>query len=587
MVKFRKLLILILIVSVLSTTLVACKSGEESNISKSEANIDASEESTGLSEKSGEINEFGYELPKEPIKFTVYAGEGDQSEFDEKNEWAKKYYEENFNIIFDMQFSSVDMDEQLNLMLASNDYPEAITWISDEMANKFAAQGKALELSQYIEKYGPNIARRLGDYINMYKDEDGKLYKLPKDWGETPNVAGYDAAIRYDYLTDASLPVYKTPEEYYQTLKVLMKKHPTNEDGEQVYALSSNDEGANFYAAMLPVYGFKNGYKVDESTGEFTHWINTSEGLEIAKYINRFFRESMIDPDYINNDFEDWKAKISNDRIIGHLGTWWHVWVAGHELWGQLEGDDYDINKRFMNVTILAPGLEESEGTHLASNFLGSSRFILTDKCTQPENYIDYLNWEYSELGTFITAFGPPSPDNVWNIDEDGNWIFKENTFDNATKNENFHEVIEKFGAKAFWLSTSGGWMKTNENQNFDKIDNRLTRVSTWDYWPIKEDGTFMDQGVQICWENVTVPAWDSTLYTVTFDPEAEIAQINQTIKDTLPSEWVKIMEAPSEEECKEAFMVAREKLNDLGLSKLEQFYADSYKRNVEKFKGK
>lgn len=577
----RKLLSLVLVLIMLFSAVSCSKSSDKAGKAVSEGDTG---DTIGLTEKSGEVNQFGYEIPKETITFTVYAGYGDQAEFDEKSAWAKEFWKENFNIEFNILYYGVDMVEKLNFMLASNDYPEAITNISDEMANKFAAQGRALELTPYIEKYGPNITRRLGKYLNMYKTDDGKLYKLPKDWGETPNVAGWDAAVRYDYLIEANLPVYKTPEEYYQTLKKLLELHPTTENGEKVYALSSNDQGANFYNAMLAAYGFKNGFKVDEETGEFTHWINTPEGLEIAKYINRFYREGMIDPDYANNKFEDWQAKVANDRIIGHLGTWWHVWVAGHEYWAQMEGDDYDINKRFINVTILAPGVEK--GTHLASNFLGSSRFILTDKCKQPENYIDYLNWEYSELGTFVTAFGPPSPDNVWDIDEEGNWIFKESTFDNAKKNENFHAVIEKFGAKSFWLSTSGGWMKTNEVQNFDKIDKRLTRVSTWDYWPINEDGTFMDEGVQICWENVTQPAWDSTLYTVTFDPEDPITQVNQTIRDTLPSEWAKIMEAATEEACEEAFMAAREKLNSLGLHDLEKFYAESYQKNKAKFDG-
>ena len=78
---------------------------------------------------------------------------------------------------------------------------------------------------------------------------------------------------------------------------------------------------------------------MDESTGEFTHWINTDEGLEIAKYINRFYREGMIDPDYANNQFEDWEAKVANNRILGHLGTCRHE-VAGHERAGVSWGDD-------------------------------------------------------------------------------------------------------------------------------------------------------------------------------------------------------------------------------------------------------
>lgn len=565
---------------------VSCGNSFDSDTTDNNSNGTTNKEAGDGIKKSGNVNEFGYDVPEEPITFTVYAGYGDQAEFDEDSAWAKEFYKEHFNINFERQFFGIDMDEKLNLMLASNDYPEAITWISDEMADKFAHQGKAIELTPYIEEYGPNITRRLDNYINMYKTEDDKLYKLPIDWGETPNVAGYDAAIRYDYLTDAGLEVHKNPEEYYENLKKLMELHPTNENGEKVYALSSSEQGSEFYNAMLPVYGFKQGYKVDEETGEFTHWINTDEGLEIAKYINRFYREDMIDPDYANNQFEDWETKVTNERILGNLGTWWHTWVAGHEKWAEFEGDAYDPDKRFINVSMVAEGLEPEDGTHLSSNFIGYSRFILTDKCEQPENYIDFLNWEYSELGTFITAFGPPSEENVWNIDDEGNWIFKENTFDNAKKNENFHAVVEEFGGKSFWLSTSGGWMKTNDVQNFDKIDDRVSRVSTWDYWPIKEDGSFLDKGVEISWGNLTAPAWDSTLYQVTFDPEASVTQTNQTIKDTLPSEWAKIIEAATEEECEAAFMAARKKLNTLGLEELTQHYEDSFKKNKEKYEG-
>jgi putative aldouronate transport system substrate-binding protein len=150
----------------------------------------------------------------------------------------------------------------------------------DDMAEKFIAQGRALELTPHLEKYGANIRRRLGNYLNLIKTDDGELYKLPMYWGENPNVAGWDFGIRYDWWKESGLPVYTTPDEYYETLKKLMEEHPTNANGEKVYALSDNSQGSALYGAMLAAYGFKNGYKVDENSGEFTHWFNTDEGLE-------------------------------------------------------------------------------------------------------------------------------------------------------------------------------------------------------------------------------------------------------------------------------------------------------------------
>lgn len=529
----------------------------------------------GNEEEVLHVNEFGWEVPKETITITYYAGYDDPAEAEKYAEPMAKFYKEKFNVEFKKIVYNVDMVERLNLMLASNDYPEVITWMPDDMAERFIMQGKAIELTPYLEKYGHNITRRLGKYLNLLKTDDGKLYKLPVGWGQNPNVAGWDFAVRYDLWKKAGLPIYKTPEEYYETLKKLMQMYPTNANGEKVYALSDNSQGANLYGAMLGAYGFKNGFKVDEKTGEFTHWINTDEGLEIARYINRFIREGMMDPDFLNNKFEDWQAKVMNERVIGNIGTWWHVWVAGHEAWGQQEGENYNIEKRFMNVTVKAPGVEEH--TLLGSNFIGTSRVIMTDKCTQPENVMKWWNWECSELGTMITAFGPPGPENVWDI-VDGKWMFKDSTFDNARKNEVFHAVVEKWGGKAYWMVTSGGLL---EHPN---IDPRVTRVSTYDFWPIKEDGSFLDPGVNICWQYTDGKSWDSTLFTVTFKPDDPITTVKQTIDDTLPSEWAKIIMSKTDAELEANFMAAREKLNSLGLHDLEKFYADSYKANVEKF---
>ena len=169
---------------------------------------------------------------------------------------------------------------------------------------------------------------------------------------------------------------------------------------------------------MLGAYGFVNGYKLNEETGEFTHWLNTDEGLEIAKLVNQMYREGLIDPDYQSVDYETYISKLANGQVLGNFGTWWYAWVGGHQTWAVQEGDDYDKNKRFANVSVHGEGMSMEDTSLLTSNYVGSYRMIITDKATEEEiqGIVKYLNWEASELGTFIMGFGAPREENVWKL---------------------------------------------------------------------------------------------------------------------------------------------------------------------------
>ena len=175
-------------------------------------------------ELTGEENEWGWIVPEETLVLDVYGGEGDQEKL-VKDEYGGKakldgWLKDNLNVQINWQYYSTAMDEKLNLMLANGDYPAIITNMTDEMADKFIAQGKALDLTEAIEKFGDNIQRRYGQYLNMLRSEDGKIYKLANLYGYNPNVAGYDFGIRYDYCEElGETEMYSTPEGYYEALK--------------------------------------------------------------------------------------------------------------------------------------------------------------------------------------------------------------------------------------------------------------------------------------------------------------------------------------------------------------------------------
>lgn len=564
-----KRLICIFLLFALMLSAAAC--GGKSQQSSNENPADSQpKETTG-------VNEYGWEVPKDTLTINVYGGYGDQAEDIDKNKSIiDKFLKDKFNVAINWSVYNVDMDEKLNLMLAAGDYPEVITGMSDAMAEKFIAQGKAIDLTSLVEKYGPNIQKGLGKYINLLKDDSGKLYKLSSYWGENPNVAGWDFAVRYDWWKETGMPIYKTPEEYYQTMKAILAKHPVNANGEKVYAIGDGFEGNSkgLYGALLAAYGFKNGYKVDDNTGDFTHWINTNEGLEIAKYINRFYREGMIDPDFLSTKYDDWIAKCTNERYAGNIGTWWYTWVGGQEAWAEKEGSAYNNEKRYINVTVKAPGVENS--TAISSDYISDYRIIITDKCKDPVSVMKWLNWECSGIGTMIIGYGPPDPENVWDIKDD-KWIIKDSAKVYNNKNVAFHDVRTKYGANLYRMIAPGGWFKD------EHLDPTVTRVSVYDMWPIDSNGKFLDPGVNLSWQYCDGKSWDSTLFKVTFKDDDPVTNINQTIKDELTSEWAKVITSKTEAECEAKFNATREKLNKLGLHDLEKFYKDSYKANKDK----
>ena len=535
--------------------------------------------------------DLNWEKPEETINISVYAGEGDQEEFlaDENGGKAvmDEWLLENLNVTFDWQYMTGDMTERLNLMLADNSYPSVITNMPDDMAEKFIAQGKAVDLTEYLDDM-PNLTRRMGDYINMLKDDEGHIYKLSTLWGENPNVAGLDFGVRWDYYLElGEEKMYETPQEYIEVMKKILANHPTNDAGQTTYAFTSDNQGKSFLNAMLGAYGFINGYKLNEDTGEFTHWLNTDEGLEIAKLVNQMYREGLIDPDYQSVDYETYISKLANGQVLGNFGTWWYAWVGGHQTWAVQEGDDYDKNKRFANVSVHGEGMSMEDTSLLTYNYVGSYRMIITDKATEEEiqGIVKYLNWEASELGTFIMGFGAPREENVWKIDDDGTWLFDDEIMNVDTKDTTYHTVKNHYACE-YWVAICGQWLKSDGRSVFDKIDPRVDRVSIYDYWPVNEDGSFADEGINICWGNYTAPAKDTTMYQTTFNSRDTIATIKQMVDDTITSSWAEFINSASEEDCIAAFEAARDNCNAMGLEELTDYYENSYKANVEKYEG-
>ncbi|WP_314586500.1 sugar ABC transporter substrate-binding protein [Paenibacillus terrigena] len=553
--------LLIAIVLVL-TTLAGC--GTEKDAATDKGTDGKTENQTGQKTEK-KVNEFNWEMPDKTIEINFYSGQDNPDKVNEHQAELQKYILEKFNVKLNNIVYDVDQKEKLNLMLASGDYPEVITGLSESQAQQWVDQGKAVEIGQYVDKLGPNIKSQLDTWLKSYNSEDGKLYMLPKYWGLLP-IPDNSAHIRNDWYVAMGSPKFETPEQYYDILKQMQTAHPKNSKGEKTYALSGVAPVTNTMVPTLAgMWGLQAGYKVTPE-GDMTHWVNTQEGLELTKFMNQIYRDGLLDPDTFVNKFDEWKAKFSSERIMGHIGPWWQSWNAGHEVW-QKTNKNWTEDQRYVQVKLKAASAEKA---YLSpKNARGGTFTIITDKAKNPEDIIKWMNFSITDMGTRLVGWGAPNqPDSVWKYDN-GKWSWVDSAkkaIIDATWN---YDTSDKLGQ---------GYLMLVEGQGTMKDDGKST------LW---FDQNFNDEAKwkKIMNENLKDTIYDNSLGSITIPANDPLIMTKQQIDDQIETLWSKAVMSKTEDEFTKNYDDMKEKLNNSGLHDIEKFRSDVYKKRLTSWK--
>lgn len=556
--KKVNLLGLLLLITILSVFTVSCGKGSSSSTSVSPSEIKEIE-TIGT-------NEFGWDIPKETIELTYFAKQQRNPEKERAyTAMIDAYLLDNFNIdLTKIQFDT-NPDERLNLMLTANDYPAVISSLSKTDLLRLDSLGKIVDLAPYIEVLAPNIPKELGDIFGRFVEEDGRILGLPLGWGML-DIPDFSAAIRYDYWLELGSPEFETPEEYYEVLKQMIAQHPVNQYGEKVYALSWSMPGPEMLIGINSVagmWGLKQGYKEDENNN-LTHWINTPEGKDFTAFYNQVHRDGLLDPDSFTNKFDNWKTKFSNERIMGHIGYWWHPWNAGHEVWQKLD-ENTPENKRYVQVPLRAEGVERAYISPKDTTGWGFT--AITDKAENIEGIVKVLEFMMTPMGTRLMAWGVPNdPDSNWNIEKDGSWSFVEKAKQEIINATYDYEAHRYYGDNRHWIVHPQGAMSDDPS------------TTAW------IDQCFNDQAQwkRILNENMAGTAYDnSAMIQIVFMPNDPITIIKQQVEDTIQSSWTKTVMSNTEEEFEKNYTSMVSQLKKAGVDDLQAYMTEQYKKNL------
>lgn len=515
-----------------------------------------------FAQSTPKVNMFGWEIPEETIKFTVYRGSASPDDYAKYSEKMRAYLLENFNVDITLQVFENSATERLNLMLAANDYPDVIV-ASVLDSKKWLDQKRAVDITDYISNGNvPNLVERYGQYLPRLYSDDGRIYQLGRSWGMSM-WADNAPQVRYDWYLEAGSPDVSTPEAYYEAVKKMVQAHPANAAGDKTYAFGGYTDASNsVMSTWLSMWGIKKFWKYDDSNN-MTYWTFTDEAIDMVKFLNKVNQEGLLDPDIFSMTGEEFGDRVTNERYAAFVGNWWICGTYGHEKW--VNREDFKPNMRFYHVNVAPQGITP---TYNAKNTNGS-RVIITNKATDVAGIMKWFDFENTEMGTRLMGYGIPNEEgSVWNVNEDGTWEWIETqkaiiTTDTANFN---WEAMRLLGGQAYFLVTAG--VEPMSDGSYYWYDQTNT-----DDWKKQKDanlaGTYYDSG-----------AFDA----IVLPPDSLLPAIKISCEDIAITALANAIYSDSEEEAVSIIEDAREALIGAGIEELTDYYTTQYKSILEKW---
>ena len=148
-------------------------------------------------ETAPKVNKFGWEIPDETIKFSVYIGSDNPDTLAKHTPAMHDYLLENFNVDITLITYENDATERESMMRAGNEYPDVVL-TSIANAVPWIEQGRAADLTDYVTaEKTPNLVKCYGQYLQRLYNDEGRLYTLARSWGMS-KWADYAPQVRYD-----------------------------------------------------------------------------------------------------------------------------------------------------------------------------------------------------------------------------------------------------------------------------------------------------------------------------------------------------------------------------------------------------
>ena len=415
----------ILVLPVIASMLVSvCACGQERANNPATTQSAVSGKVTETASQAGKpaivnFNETGYPIVNEPITLKVCGSLGATTAT-----WKGNNLFEHLTGVTGIKFeideyASTAWNDKKSLIFASNELPDLFVsaWFSSQETSQYGSEGQLIALNDLISSYAPNIQEAFNRYPvakAVTTSRGGSIYALP-----IVNVVPRDLHNRYwintKWLKNIGKEVPATLDELYNVLAAFKEKD-ANGNGDP------NDE--------VPLSGIINA-SVDTIDGMILNamGVNTNKGnywkvvkdgrvlcknilpeyKEYLKYMNKLYKEKLLDNDVFVQTNEQFEAK-GKQGIVGSFQSAASYITCGTEI-------GYDYTQFDALTSSLSTAKMVSAGNGIITN-IGA----ITKANKYPEATIRLLDYCYSEEGSRVCYYGEENVGWKWVDKAAGTW---------------------------------------------------------------------------------------------------------------------------------------------------------------------
>jgi putative aldouronate transport system substrate-binding protein len=381
---------------------------------------------------------------KTPVTFSYYSFSSGKDVVANETTIGKEL-EKQTGVNFKMEFLVGDVKTKSGVMIASGDYPDVI--VPEGEIDKLMDAGAFTPLDDLIEKYGPNIKRVYGPYMDKFKQKDGKIYHLPFSANQgyigDPNIGQGAFWIQRSVLKEFNYPKIKTMDEYFDLIKKYKEKYPKVDGKDTIGFVSFAGVSDNFFTLQNPAMhlaGYPNDGSVivDMKTNEAKMVAGTDNQKRWIKKLNEMNSQGLFDAESFTMNKDQYLAKLTSGRVLGYFNYAWQVGDATTNL--KKAGID---EKRYAPLPIVFD--KDIKDQYIdPPSFVNNRGIGISVKAKDPVRIIKYFDNMLKEENQILVQWG--IKDQTYSVDEKGRFYQK----DEQKKYYDDPELKRSFGFQYF-----------------------------------------------------------------------------------------------------------------------------------------
>jgi len=507
---------------------------------------------------------FSWQKDTSHFEFDLYFFAAWGTQYPWRGALVEKYIYEDTGVKPNIIIPTGNEKEYLNVMIASNDLPDAmiLEWYAPETKRLIEA-GHIYSVNDLAAEHAPELLDMISEDVFRYHSHtDGKLYYLPSFMSSKEEYeqglekhGARSLFVQKRIYEGLGKPSVDTPEKLLQLLRDIRDKYPDVKpfsiesplDVTQ-WGLTGNYTMAYFAGIFAPETYGKDVY-LDEN-GNIELIFENGNFVEAIRFLNQIYREGLISVDTLMMKHEIWGETVDSAQwgVTGRFPI--DIWKNHNVKIMSLKNDEgYTyIPLEFQKYNGKEPQFAGGRGPGWVAS-------MVTKKAKNPGRIIRYFEYCWSDEGQITNLFGREGETFDW---VNGMPQYKQEILDEISTDANAYE--NKYGFEQRLLMWRSKWA------GLQKV--ALAPPSYAEY--LKDVGKY---GVDI---------WDLGLDNLDPDPASDAGVAYQKIKNIWNKYLAQMVLAENDGDFNAAYQAAMKEIKDAGLEKVREVMTQNHLKDLE-----